>query len=209
MPKPVKPLISVVDDDASVRRSLQRTLRLAGYDVELFDTAKGFLSSNRRPNCLLLDVGLPGMSGLDLQDELVMGKLNVPIVFITGNGNVPVTVRAIKAGAVDFLEKPFDEAELLGAICRAIGLDCVLREKEKAISQERNRLSSLTSREHEVMTFVISGLTNKGIAAELGASEKTIKIHRGRLMRKLEVDSVVALVRLAESAGIQPALVEV
>ncbi len=157
------------------------------------------------PNCILLDIGLPGKSGLELQDELVKGGMQTPIVFITGNGDVPQSVRAIRAGAIDFLEKPFEEEDLLSALNTALQIDQAQKSKTKSETEVRRKLFSLTPREYEVLTYVITGKPNKAIAAELGASEKTIKVHRGRLMQKMGANSIVELVRLADKAGVRSA----
>ncbi len=201
-----EPIVFVVDDDVSVRNGLKRLIRSVGLEVETFASAQEFLDHDHpdRPSCLVLDVRMPGLSGLDLQEELAAQGLEMSIIFVTGHGDVRMSVRAMKAGAVDFLEKPFDDQDLLDAIHGAIERDRQAREKHAEAADIRRRIESLTPREYEVFTLVITGMLNKQIAAELGASEKTIKVHRARVMQKMEVVSVAELVRLAEKAGIVP-----
>jgi FixJ family two-component response regulator len=200
--------IYVVDDDPSVRKGVCRLLEYAGYDVKAFASAEAFLDYDlelRTPSCLVLDVKMPGIDGLELQDKLFRKSYILPIVFISGHGNVPMSVKAMKRGAVDFLSKPFDEKDLIDAIEEALAkADRALADVEEIrLIEERLRL--LTNREHEVMTYVITGMLNKQIAFDLDISEKTVKVHRGRVMEKLGVDSVAELVRLAEKARIGPA----
>lgn len=201
------PVVCVVDDEPSVRKSLGRLLKAAGYRVEVFDSARAFLErgSKDEVGCLVLDMQMPEVNGLELQQALVDTDRPVSIVFITGHGDIPTSVRAMKAGAIDFLSKPFDEKDLLEAIDRA--LEKTERESgDRAAAREaRNRISTLTPREHEVLLHVLTGAMNKQIAAALGTSEKTIKAHRGRVMRKMRVRSVADLVRLCEKAGIHVA----
>ena len=204
MPPDQEPLVSIIDDDSSIRRSLTRILKSVGYRTETFDSAMSFLENGQRPNCLLLDITLPGMSGLDLQTMFIEGNLDTPIVFITGQGKISLAVKAMKSGAVDFLEKPFQDKDLFRAVRNAIEKDHSARASENSNKELRHKIYSLTPREHEVLTFVISGLPNKAIAVELGASEKTIKVHRGRFMHKIGASSIVELIRLADKAGIQP-----
>ena len=200
-------MIHVVDDDASVRSALSRLFRSAGHAVRTFDTALAYLeeASPEGPGCVVLDIRMPGMDGLTLQDRMSERGLTAPIVFVSGHGDVASSVRAMKHGAVDFLEKPFDDQDLLGAVDRAIELDVELRRQTKARSQVRLGLDRLTAREFEVMTYVIAGRLNKVTARELQVSEKTIKVHRGRVMKKMGARSLADLVRMAERAGIMAA----
>jgi len=202
---PSEKTVFVVDDELSVRKSLTRLLRAAGYEVVAFASAREFLEhpADKTVGCLLLDVQMPELNGLDLQQALAEMDRSCPIVFITGHGDIPTSVRAMRAGAVDFLSKPFDETALFDAIGRA--LDRAGSEaKTRAVSAVvEARLATLTPREREVMLHVIAGRLNKQIAAALGASEKTIKVHRGRVMTKMQVQSVADLVRECEKAGIR------
>jgi RNA polymerase sigma factor (sigma-70 family) len=199
-----RPVVSVVDDDASVRRSLARLIQSAGFSVETFSSAQAFLAEDhsRDPACLVLDIQMPGVSGLDLQEDLLGAGLDVPIVFITGHGSVPQTVQAMRAGAVDFIEKPFSEEQLLRAVRQAIDRHDESAKRREETESVNQRLASLTQRERQVLALVITGMLNKQIAAELGTTEKTIKVHRSRVMRKMRAASVVDLVRFAEKAGI-------
>lgn len=199
--------VIVVDDDASVRKALGRLLRSAGFNVELRGSAEEFLrqTSEKGPGCLVLDVHLPGLSGLDLQRELSERGIHMPIIFITGLGTVPVSVKAMKAGAVDFLQKPFEDDALLSVVGSAIEKDRHARCEQAGKEEINQRLESLTPREREVLELVIIGKLNKQIAGELGTSIKTIKVHRGRVMRKMNVKSVAELVHLTERVGIYPA----
>jgi FixJ family two-component response regulator len=197
--------VFLVDDDDSVRKGLARLIKSGGYDVQTFVSARGFLESggyNKVPACLVLDVRMPGLSGLDLQRELQAENAILPIIFITGHGDIPTTVRAMKAGAVDFLPKPVKDVVLLRAIEQALA--CAVRDsaERKGLEAHKKRLNTLTPREREVMALVVSGLLNKQIAFELGTTEKTIKVHRARVMQKMGVNSLAELVRLAERAGI-------
>ena len=198
-------IVFVVDDDAAVRRALERLIKSVGLVVETFASAREFLHRDPPdgPACVVTDVRMPGLSGLDLQKELGDAGLSMPIVFMTGHGTVPMSVRAMKAGAVDFLQKPVDEQVLLDAIHQA--LEKGSREQETLAQQTeiQERVDSLTAREREVFELVVSGLLNKQIAAELGASEKTIKVHRGRVMQKMQADSLADLVRMAERVGVR------
>lgn len=193
-------LVYVIDDDASVRKSLERLIRSAGLDVESFPSAQDFLSFNPpdRPGCLVLDVKMPGITGLELQDQLAGAHRSIPIIFITGFGNVPASVQAMKAGAVDFLEKPFDDKTLLDAIHRAVNHDLQYRQRNNELAAIRKRLEGLTKREQEVFRLVVTGMLNKQVAFQLGIAEKTIKVHRARIMQKTGVQSLADLVRLAE-----------
>ena len=194
----------VVDDDASVRQSLSFLLRSLRYRVETFDSADRFLSRDRYDGigCIITDVKMPGMSGMDLQDTVGRGDNPLPIIFITGHGDLPMGVRAMKKGAVDFLAKPFDDEDLISAIAAALDKCRKARQASKDVTNAQNRFDKLSPREHDVLRHVISGRLNKQIAGELDIAEQTVKIHRGRIMKKLGVDSVAELVRLAEKAGI-------
>ena len=195
-----EPIVAVVDDDAAVRDAIKDLLESVGISVKTFSSGREFLAAERvdAPGCLILDVRLPGMSGLDFQRELAAAKIEIPVIFITGHGDIPMTVQAMKAGAIDFLTKPFRDQELLDAIHKAVDRDRERRQQQAEVAQLRKRYEALTPREREVMTLVIQGLLNKQIAAELGTSETTVKIHRGQVMRKMEADSVPDLVRMAE-----------
>ena len=198
------PTVFVVDDDPSVRRAIKRLIGSVGLQVETFGSAPEFLSAKRAegPSCLVLDIRLPGISGLDFQRQLAQTDIHIPIIFITAHGDVAMTVRAMKAGAVEFLTKPFRDQDLLDAVHMALERDRTRRQQESEIAVLRNRLESLTPREGEVLPRVVSGLLNKQIAAELGTSENTVKVHRSQLMRKMGADSLADLVRLAEKIGI-------
>ena len=200
-------IVYVVDDDESVRRSLARLVRSAGLSVETFSTAQAFLSREvpDRTACLVLDVLLPGLSGLDLQAALNRADRAMPIVFISGQSDVPMSVRAMKEGAIDFLQKPFDESQLLRAIDGALARARETRAQRDERAQLKRRFETLTPRERQVLGQVIAGLLNKQIAANLGAAEKTIKIHRGRVMQKMSAGSVADLVRMAQRIGVEPA----
>jgi len=193
-------VVYIIDDDRAVREATKDLVESIGLRVQTFTTAQEFLSSERpdAPGCLVLDVRLPGLSGLDLQREL--GKTNnpVPIVFITGHGDIPMTVQAMKAGAVEFLTKPFRHQQLLDAIAHAIERDRVERKERSELAELLRRHDSLTPREREVMVFVVKGLLNKQVGAELGMSETTVKFHRGQLMQKMKAQSLADLVRIAE-----------
>ncbi|MCH8963046.1 MAG: response regulator transcription factor [Bacteroidetes bacterium] len=197
------PRVFIIDDDESVRRSLRRLITSAGYDVETFESANEFLAFDLYdgPCCLILDVRMPGLTGLDLQEELNNAHLDLPIIFITGHGDIPMSVKAMKAGAVDFLPKPFEDQQLLDAVHQAIEKHKVSRQERAALARIERRIASLTSREYQVFALVITGLLNKQIAAELGVTEKTVKVHRARVMQKMEVVSLAELARLAERIG--------
>jgi FixJ family two-component response regulator len=200
-----KTVIAVVDDDPSVRQGLQRLIRSFGWHAETFASAQEFLArpTAQAPSCLVLDLQLPGLSGLDLQKQMAESGLEIPIVFLTGHGNIPSSVQAMKAGAVEFLTKPFDEEDLLKAIREAIERDRLIRDRRADMLQLNTRYESLTAREQEVMRQVIAGLLNKQIAAELNVTEDTVKFHRGNMMRKMQADSLPDLVRMGESLGIR------
>jgi FixJ family two-component response regulator len=199
-----RPIVFVVDDDPDVCVSMKRLIRSLGLEVQTFNSAQDFLRTKRpdAPGCLVLDVRLPDLSGLDLQHELAKANVDLPIVFVTGHADIPMSVRAMKAGAVEFLTKPFREQDLLEAIQHAIGQHRTSRERRAEISELQQRQDSLTPREREVFPLVASGLLNKQIADKLGASEKTVKIHRGQLMRKMKADSLADLVRMSERLGV-------
>jgi len=198
-------VVFVIDDDASLRESLSSLLRSIGLHVELFDSAAQFLKSKRPdvPSCLVLDVRLPGLSGLDFQAELIKNDIRVPIIFITGHGDIPMSVRAMKAGAIEFLTKPLREQDLLDAVQTGLDRDRARRESDKTVTELRERYDSLTAREQEVIGYVASGLMNKQIAGEIGISEITVKVHRGNLMRKMGAKSLAELVRMVDVLGIQ------
>ena len=198
-------IIAIVDDDPSVREGLESLIRSAGWRVETFASAQEFLARPRAesPCCLILDLQLPGLSGLDLQKRMAEVELEIPIVFLTGHGDIPASVQAMKAGAVEFLTKPFDEEELLQAIREALERDRRDRQRRAEISELRTRYESLTAREQEVMQQVVSGLLNKQVAGELKISEFTVKVHRGQVMRKMRADSLADLVRMADKLGIR------
>jgi FixJ family two-component response regulator len=198
--------VFVVDDDSSVRDSLRRLISSVGFLVEIFPTAQAFLRAGRpdAPGCLVLDVRLPGLSGLDLQRELADSEAALPIIFLTGHGDIPMSVRAMKAGAVEFLTKPFREQDLLDAIRSAIERDRAMRTERHEVGELRGRYASLTPRERDVLAGIIAGLLNKQIAGELGTSEATVKEQRAHVMSKMQAGSVAELVRSASRLGISP-----
>jgi len=200
----VEPVVFVVDDDASVRGSLENLLRSVGLHVAVFASAQEFLASPHAnaPGCLILDVRLPGVSGLELQEQLRRSRPDLPIVFITGHGDIPMTVRAMKAGAVEFLTKPFRDEELIDAVEQALRRVRESSDEREEMIALRGRYESLTPREREVMSHVVAGQPNKVAAADLGISETTIKIHRGHVMHKMRADSLAELVRMADRLGI-------
>jgi len=199
-----RPVIAIVDDDPSVREGLHSLIRSAGWSVETFASAQEFLErpQAKAPSCLILDLQLPDLNGLDLQKRMAAMNLEIPIVFLTGHGDIPASVRAMKAGAVEFLTKPVDEQDLLRAIQEAIDRDRRTRQQHADLRELRSRHDSLTAREREVMQQVISGLLNKQVAAEMNITQFTVKIHRGQVMRKMHAASLADLVRMAESLGI-------
>lgn len=201
------PRVFIVDDDPSIRKSLDRLIRSAGLAVETFATAHEFLErhSHKGPSCLVLDVKMPGLNGLELQEKLLSQEYAMPIIFITGHGDIPMTVKAIKKGAIDFLSKPFDDKDLLDAVHEALQTDSKAWTVRDELENIHRRLKSLTPREYEILTYVINGMLNKQIAYALKISEKTVKVHRGRVMEKMDVDSVAELVRLTEKLDIKPA----
>jgi FixJ family two-component response regulator len=198
------PIVFVVDDDVSVRESLDPLIRTAGWQVETFASAEAFLARPRWlvPSCLVLDVSLPDLNGLDLQKQLGADRSDMPIIFITGHGDVPMTVRAMKAGAVEFLTKPFGDDVLLSAIASAIERSRAALEQQAELHVLRSRYATLSPREQEVMALVVSGLLNKQIAGELHISEITVKAHRGKVMRKMGAGSLADLVKMAERLGV-------
>jgi len=196
--------VFVIDDDSAIRKALASLIRSVGVQVELFASAQEFLQAKRTrvPSCLILDVRLPGISGLDFQRTLADANDPIPLIFITGHGDIQMSVRAMKAGAVEFLQKPFRDQDLLDAIHLALERDAARRNQEKEIAKMRERFEWLTPREREVLPLVVSGLLNKQIASEIGTSETTVKVHRSQLMRKMGADSLPELVRMAEKLGI-------
>ena len=202
---PENPTVYVVDDDVSVREALKNLLQSVGLKVETFGSADKFLSDKlaTAPNCLILDVRLPGLSGLDLQRRLAQTNHEIPIVFITGHGDIPMSVRAIKAGAVEFLTKPFRDQDLLDAVRLAVERDREARRRETEMADLRQRYASLTTREQEVLQYVVRGIINKQIAAEIGISEPTVKLHRGRMMDKMGAESLADLIIWAQKLGVE------
>jgi FixJ family two-component response regulator len=200
----VEPTVFVIDDDKAVRLAIKNVLESVGLRAEAFASPREFLKSEGAdaPGCLVLDVRLPGASGLEFQNELAAAKVEIPIIFITGHGDIPMSVQAMKAGAVDFLAKPFRDQDLLDAVHRGMERDRLRRQLQTEVMEARKRFNTLTPREREVMELVNAGLLNKQIASQLGTSETTAKIHRGQVMRKMQVQSVPDLVRMAERLGI-------
>jgi RNA polymerase sigma factor (sigma-70 family) len=199
MTKPA-PIVFVVDDDPSVRRAIKRLLESVGLEVQAFGSAREFLPNGptEGPSCLVLDIRLPGISGLDFQRQLAEANINIPIVFISAHGDVPMTVRAMKAGAVEFLTKPFRDQDLLDAVHIALERDRARRQREAEIATLRECFESLSAREREVVTMVVSGMLNKQIAAEIGTTENTVKGHRSRAMEKMQAKSLADLVKMVE-----------
>ena len=199
-------IVFVVDDDPSVRRAIKVLLESIGLAVELFGSAKEFLLGRPadRPSCLVLDIRLPGVSGLDFQRQLAEAKITIPIIFISAHGDVPMTVRAMKAGAIEFLTKPFRDQDLLDAVQVALERDRARRQREAEIATLRERFESLSPREREVVTMVVSGMLNKQTAAEIGTTENTVKVHRSRAMEKMQAQSLADLVKMIERLKIPP-----
>jgi FixJ family two-component response regulator len=197
-------VVFVIDDDVSIRHALGRLIRSIGLQVQLFGSAKEFLSGKppELPSCMTLDIRLPGLSGLDLQRHVAEAGMRIPIIFVTGQGDIAMSVRAMKAGAVDFLTKPFHEQDLLDAVVYAVERDRLRRQQEAETTVLQEHFRSLSSREREVLNLVISGLLNKQVAAEIGTTEATVKFHRGQLMRKMSADSLPDLVRMAAKLGL-------
>ena len=200
-----EPIVFVIDDDASMRDALRNLFRSVGLRVEVFPSAAEFLQHRLPdvPSCLILDIRLPRVSGLDFQADLANAGIRIPIIFMTGHGDIPMTVRAMKAGAIDFLSKPFRDQDMLDAVAMAIERDRQRRNETKSLSDLQARVETLTQREREVMTLVTAGLMNKQVAAEIGIAEITVKIHRGHIMRKMAAKSLADLVRMAETLGIR------
>jgi FixJ family two-component response regulator len=207
MTPPGAPTVFIVDDDASVRASIHDLLESCGLRSESFGTAEEFLRGKRSdgPSCLVLDVRLPGVNGLDFQRRLADAGFQIPIIFITGHGDIPMTVKAMKSGAVEFLTKPFLDRDLLDAIRQALARDQAARQQRSDLAELRERYETLTAREHEVMGLVVSGMLNKQIAAELGNSEVTVKIQRGHVMKKMKAGSLAELVKMAGLLELPPA----
>jgi FixJ family two-component response regulator len=197
-------IVLIVDDDPSIRTALARLFRSVGFQTEVFASAADMLQTKLpdTPSCLVLDVRLPGQSGLDIQSELVKRNCHIPIIFMTGHGDIPMTVRAMKAGAIDFLPKPFRDQDMLDAVSKAIQNDRKRRDHENAVASLKAQYELLTPREREVMALVVAGLMNKQVAAEIGIAEITVKIHRGHIMRKMCAKSLADLVRMADVLGI-------
>ena len=202
---PAERIVFVIDDDVAMRETLSSLFRSVGLRVELFGSAREFarIKIPETASCLVLDIRLPGVSGLDFQAELADADIRIPIIFMTGHGDIPMSVQAMKAGAIDFLTKPFRDQDMLDAVVRALERDQKRRDSEKAVTELRVRLDSLTSREREVIAFVVDGLMNKQIAAKLGVTEITVKVHRVNMMRKMKARSVIDLVGMADLLGIR------
>ena len=197
-------LVYIVDDDPSVRKAITRMFKSLGMRVASFATAREFMDSEREdlPGCLILDVQMPDQTGIELQEELVAHDVDLPIVFLTGHGNIPMTVQAMRTGAVDFLTKPLDQQQLIATVCQAIERHAQQRTTSAALRGFRQRVDSLSKREYQIMTLAVGGLLNKQIARRLGITEHTVKVHRGRVMNKTSANSIAELARLCERAGI-------
>ena len=206
-PAPKSPIVFVVDDDISVRESLELLIKFAGWQPETFASAEDFLARPRTltPSCLVLDVSLPDLNGLELQKLIAGDRIDMPIIFITGHGDVPMTVQAMKAGAIEFLMKPFDDEVLLSAIRNAINRSAAVLDDQAELKALRESYESLTPREHEIMRLVVAGMSNKQIGLKLGISEITVKAHRGKVMQKMKADSLAGLVKIAMRLGLAPA----
>ena len=202
---PTAPIVFVIDDDGSIRAAISSLIRSVGLRVEVFASVSEFLAHKRSSttSCLILDVRLPGVSGLEFQSELAKADAEIPIIFLTGHGDIPMTVKAMKAGAIEFLTKPFRDQDLLDAIQVALERARVKEEKDRAVSDLKRNFSTLTPREQEVMAWVAGGLLNKQVAAEIGVTEITVKVHRGSVMRKMAAKSFADLVRMADLLGIR------
>lgn len=202
--KAEQPVVFVVDDDASVRAAVARALRTVGLEVESFGSTREFLQSKRpdAPGCIVLDVRLPGASGMELQRELMKSNINLPVIFISAHGDIPMSVRAIKSGAIEFLTKPLREQELIDAVSAGIERDRARRQEATFVAELQQRYNSLTPREREVLALVVSGRLNKQIAAQLELSEVTVKVHRSQVSRKMQAISLVDLVRMADKLGV-------
>ena len=207
IPAPKSPIVFVVDDDVSVRESLELLIKFAGWQPETFVSAEEFLARPRTltPSCLVLDVSLPDLNGLELQKLIAGDRIDMPIIFITGHGDVPMTVQAMKAGAIEFLMKPFDNEVLLSAIRNAINRSAAVLDDQAELTSLRESYESLTPREQEIMRLVVAGMLNKQIGLKLGISEITVKAHRGKVMQKMKADSLAGLVKIAVRLGLAPA----
>ena len=207
IPAPKSPIVFVVDDDISVRESLELLIKFAGWQPETFASAEDFLARPRTlaPSCLVLDVSLPDLNGLELQKLIAGDRIDMPIIFITGHGDVPMTVQAMKAGAIEFLMKPFDDEVLLSAIRNAINRSAAVLDDQAELKALRESYESLTPREQEIMRLVVAGMLNKQIGLKLGISEITVKAHRGKVMQKMKADSLAGLVKIAVRLGLAPA----
>jgi FixJ family two-component response regulator len=200
-----QPVVFIIDDDTSLRESLSDLFQSVGLRVELFASAREFMQSTlpSTPSCLVLDVRLPGLSGLDFQSDLAKANIHIPIIFMTGHGDIPMTVRAMKAGAVEFLAKPFRDQDMLDAVQLALEKDRGRLKSETGTAELKSRFDSLSAREREIMGWVAAGLMNKQIAAKIGLSEITVKVHRGNMMKKMGATSLAELVRMAEAMGVR------